>query len=294
MAPKSKSAAVKKKIDKTVGKKLVEEKTEKKTPPATKVTKKAAPAQKVTAKASTVSPAKKAVAKMERTRVEPEKKALSKKTKKPLVSQIDFASVLLDTCQTLIMCMNSEWEEVADKKTGTYKIVNTSNFCPAAGVLDLLPEEARLPLMQMAGMYSRYLEQHSLEEVDYEDDADEEEDTEEEEEDNDAERNAAIMEEFAKDLQADEDHSEDFLFGGVMKIEHFYQFKSFFTESEAAELVKSHTQGGKLDQALKGAIDAVDTDDEDFEMAEDADDDDDDEDDEDEAADEVVVNWKAD
>ena len=130
MAPKSKSAAVKKTIDKKVGnkvgKKLVEEKTEKKTPPVKKVTKKAAPAQKVTMKAATAksaSPAKKAVAKTERTRVEPEKKALSKKTKKPLVSQIDFASVLLDTCQTLIMCMNSEWEEVADKKTGTYKVV---------------------------------------------------------------------------------------------------------------------------------------------------------------------------
>jgi len=50
-------------------------------------------------------------------------------------------------------------------------------------------------------------------------------------EDDDAERTAAILEEYAREL--DDDDDGDFLFGGdVMSSFHFVQFKQVFTEAE--------------------------------------------------------------
>ena len=78
--------------------------------------------------------------------------------------------------------------------------------------------------------------------------------------------------------------------------EHFYQFKTLFTESEASALIASHADGGEMAKALEDAVEAED--DEDFEEDGETDEESDDEDDEgeeeeeDEEDDGSNVPWK--
>ena len=77
--------------------------------------------------------------------------------------------------------------------------------------------------------------------------------------------------------------------------EHFYQFKTLFTESEASALIASHADGGEMAKALEDALEAEDDEDfEDGDTDEESDDEDDEgeEEEEDEEDDGSNVPWK--
>merc|ERR1719352_1666811 len=117
-------------------------------------------------------------------------------------------------------------ETVMDEDEENFSIVSGKDFkAHGAPLLMLLPQEARLPMMNIACMYMEELDADPYMWGDDSDSDDEDEDDEEDDEEDD-------------DLWSD--------LPDTMKAAHFFPFKQFFTQAEAVALVKSAEEGGEL------------------------------------------------
>jgi hypothetical protein len=253
MAPKKKTTA---KNPAPVAKKAIAKKAPaKKVPAAKKTAPKKAPAKKAT-------PAKKAAptAKKASVKKAPAKAAEKKKpVKKEAIDVTAFTDALLDVAKLVTLACKTK---VNDTETNlqAFKLVHTDDFSAASGVLQLLPEDARYPMMRLAQAYLEEMRRKGFEydsddDLDLTDSSDDELEESEEEDAEDAERTAAILDEYARELDNDDDGQ--FLFGSVMEEHHFVQFKQVFTVKEAKELIASHKEGGKLDKAMEGVVEAL-------------------------------------
>ena len=108
-----------------------------------------------------------------------------------------------------------------------------------AGLLELLPEEARMPMMKMALIYQEELEEELPLAIDDLDDEDDGEDDDADDDEEEAE-------------EGDDDDDDD-----LMRPEHFYHFKKYFTEADAAKLVNGAKEGGELSVAIEAALDSL-------------------------------------
>ena len=214
MAPKKTTAAKKAPVKKAITKKAA---------PAKKasVAKKAAPAKK--ASAAKKAPAKKATTKTPVTKkaspvkkAAPAKKAVAKKKSpakvKKGVDLVEFTQVLYDVCKLLVLSCKTD--EIAPQASKACKLTDTFDFSVAKKVINLLPEDARYPMMIQAQSYIREmqfrLDYEDSDLLDYEDTDSDEVDEETEEDDEDAERTAAILKEYAQELEDEDD--DGFLF----------------------------------------------------------------------------------
>ena len=148
-----------------------------------------------------------------------------------------FATALLETCRVLMTVCETRMFEDED----SYTIVTEEDFKKhGQGLLDLLPEEARLPMMKIALMYQREMDEDPPIFFDEDFDDDEEEDAEEAEDD-----------EGEEDEEDEEDEDQ------IMLPEHFFHFKKYFTEEEAATFVAGAADGGKLTNAVEEALESL-------------------------------------
>jgi len=210
-------------------------------------------------------------------------KPATKSTKKGKTSAADpkeFVNGLVDICKVLMSVCESTMLEDEEKLI----VTTTEDFNTyGAGILKLLPEEARMPMMKMSLMYQEELDHDPFlftGEDDYED------------EDGPAAIEGEGDEEEADD---DDDDDDDVEMEHVMRPEHFYHFKTYFTEAEAAALIEGVKEGGSFSLAFEAAVAQMladdDDDDDDGEEEEEEEDEDEDEDDDDLEWDEDVP-WK--
>jgi len=276
-------------VKKTIAKKSpAKQVSTKKTPVKKKSPTKKATAKKAPAKKPTL--AKKSPAKKPSAKRSPAKKASDKKTskKKTTVDQFEFAEILSRVCRVLILCSKTTMN---DDSSITFCLTEKEDFTAAAQVLKLLPEACRTPLMEMAKQY-----QERIAELFDEDDefplGHEDEDEDESDDDDEAERTAAVLKEYAEELEEDDDYDSP-LGNEFMEVEHFLPFKQLFTVAEAASLIGSYQEGGKLDKAMQAAIESIDAEDDSSDEDEDFDDDEDlEEDEDDDDDDEDQYDWK--
>ena len=207
-------------------------------PPKRKATaapaaKKAAPAKKAKA-----APAKKAPA--AKGKAPAAKKA--KAPPKPTGLQVEFTEKLLEVCKILMTVCETVIVEDPNELT-----VTTENNYKIHGeaLLQLLPEAARMQMMKIAEAYQQELEADPPFDL-FDDDDD----------------GAALVGTSGSAAGVDDD-DDDFMIA-----EHFFHFKQFFTEKEAAAFVK------KVDKAIDEAMKSLMTDCEAEEDEEEEDDDD--------------------
>jgi len=208
------------------------------------------------------------------------KEAKAGPAKKAKVKKVDpkaFAEVLLSICKVLMTVCESDEYEGSDG----FSIVTVETFKEhGEALIQLLPEEARMPMMKCALIYREEIDEDPPIFVDEDDEpgSEESEDGEDGQDEDDG---------------AGEDDDED-----IMQPEHFYHFKRFFTEKEAADLVAGAEEDGAVAKAIEAALDSMAN--PEVELEEGDDDEDDDEDDEegDEENDEdwtdINTPWKAD
>merc|ERR1719313_2671371 len=170
-------------------------------------------------------------------------------------------------------------ETVMDEDEENFSIVSGKDFkAHGAPLLMLLPQEARLPMMNIACMYMEELDadpymwgdDSDSDDDDDEDDEEIDEGDEEMQEDEQAHM-ASLAAEAIKwteeadgsddeDDDEDEEDEDDDLWSDLpdtMKAAHFFPFKQFFTQAEAAALVKSAEEGGELYEAMEEEDDAI-------------------------------------
>jgi len=242
-APAAKKTVVKKEVVKKVAAKKA---TAAKKAPAKPAAAKKAPAKKATpAKKPTVKKEKKAPA---------AKKAVQKKKDSSAETLIVFTEILLDVCKLITLSCETTVND-NDANLKSFKLVHTDDFTAAQGVLKCLPEEARFPMMRLAQAYLEDM-RHKMDwdDTESEDESEEDEGEDTEEDDEDAERTAAILEDYARELEDDDDDG-GFLFGNdLMSSYHFIQFKQVFTEAEANKLIADYQEGGALDKAMDEVV----------------------------------------
>merc|ERR1719329_33979 len=182
-----------------------------------------------------------------------------------------FTETLMDVCKVLMgVC-----ETVMDEDEENFSIVSGKDFkAHGAPLLMLLPQEARLPMMNIACMYMEDLDADPYMWGDDSDSDDEDEDDEEidegdeEMQEDEQAHMASLAAEAIKwteeadgsddedDDDEEDDEEDDDLWSDLpdtMKAAHFFPFKQFFTQAEAAALVKSAEEGGELYDAMDAA-----------------------------------------
>merc|ERR1719223_999475 len=182
-----------------------------------------------------------------------------------------FTETLMDVCKVLMgVC-----ETVMDEDEENFSIVSGKDFkAHGAPLLMLLPQEARLPMMNIACMYMEELDADPYMWGDDSDSDDEDEDDEEidegdeEMQEDEQAHMASLAAEAIKwteeadgsddedDDDEEDDEEDDDLWSDLpdtMKAAHFFPFKQFFTQAEAAALVKSAEEGGELYDAMDAA-----------------------------------------
>ena len=213
----------------------------------------------------------------------PEKKATpaakSKKGKKVKCDPVAFAEVLMEVCKVLMTVCDTV-TYFAEEELSMVTIENFSEHGRA--LLEQLPAEARLPMIRVALIYKQEIESEDPPFYIDEEDDDLEDDPIEDEEEDEAE---------GEDDDEDDEDDED----ETMRPEHFYEFKRFFTEEEAAALVEGAEEGGALAKAVDATLDSLVAADE--EEAKEADEDEDEEEEEEEDEDDHMldpehVKWK--
>ena len=224
------------------------------------------PPKRKAAAASKAEPAKKA-AKAPPAKAAPKGKAAAKaappakKGAKKELTPEDFTAKLLEVCKVLMTVC--ETVVIEDPKELT--VTSENNFAThGKALLNLLPEDARLQMMQIAMMYQEELDADPpflWDELDEYENDEEGDDVGDEDED-------------------DEDDDDDF-----MRPEHFYVFKKFFSQAEAAKFMDK--ADGAMEAALNAMMDGLDEDGDDA-------DDDEEEGEEDDDADwtDASVPWK--
>ena len=225
-----------------------------------KVAKKAAPTKKVTI---AKPPAKAAKAPAKAAAKPAVKPAAAKPVAKTAASKKDidhgeFACALMDVCKVLMGVAETSMDE-----DGKKFVVSTARDFSAHGsaVLKMLPEEARVPMMNMACMYMEELENDPFMFGEgFEDDYGEDDEDDEEEGGMEATlaRNA-IKEVDELDEDDDEDDKDDDEEGGLsdtIKEGHFLPFKEYFTKDEAKKLIASSEEGGALNKVMDAAYDS--------------------------------------
>ena len=243
---------------------------------------------KAAAKAAAKAPAKPAAAK-------PPAKVAKKASKKD-IDHAEFAGALVDVCKVLMGVCETTMDE--DSKKFTVATVRDFN-AHGAGILKLLPEDARVPMMNMASMYMEELENEPF---DFGEGFDDDDDDDDDDEDGGMEatlaRNAIKEVDELDEDDDDEDDEDDFLddLPDTIKEGHFLPFKEYFTKDEAKKLISSSVEGGALYKAMDAAYDSwrkamEEADDVDEEEDEDGEDDDDLEDDDSELEDEDDMKW---
>merc|ERR1719409_1593566 len=150
-----------------------------------------------------------------------------------------------------------------DEDEENFSIVSGKDFkAHGAPLLMLLPQEARLPMMNIACMYMEELDadpymwgDDSDSDDDDEDDEEIDEGDEEMQEDEQAHMASLAAEAIKWTEEADGSDDEDLWsdLPDTMKAAHFFPFKQFFTQAEAAALVKSAEEGGELYDAMDAA-----------------------------------------
>ena len=151
-------------------------------------------------------------------------------------------------------------------------------------LLNLLPEEARMPMVKICLMYQEEMEDMDRAAVDY-DFLDYEMSDDEEEEADGAGPEAKLLttggsesEEESDDDDDDDDEDDE---DDIMDADHFLHFKQFFTQAEAAKLVGGFGEDGALCLAVEAAMESVshdwesdedDSEGEDFDESDDEDD----------------------
>ena len=187
--------------------------------------------------------------------------APAKRGSKKEVTPEDFTAKLLEVCKVLMTVC----ETVVAEDPKELTVVSENNFKTNGGeLLMLLPEDARLQMMQIAMMYQEELDADppflwdELDEEDEEDNADAEEEDDDEEDDDD----------------------DDF-----MRPEHFFIFKKYFTQAEASKFMEK--ADGAMEAALNKMMDGLDEEEE-----EDDEEPEDDEEDDDTDWTDASVPWK--
>jgi hypothetical protein len=169
---------------------------------------------------------------------------------------LEMCKILMTVCETIIV---EDPNELTVTTENNYKIHGEA-------LLKLLPEPARLQMMKITEAYQQELEADPPFDL-YNDDDD---------------GAALVGTSGSAGVDDDDDDNDD---DDFMLAEHFYHFKQYFTEKEAATFVK------KVDKAIEGAMkslleDGADDDDDDEEE------DDDDLEDEDDWKTDASVLWK--
>ena len=177
----------------------------------------------------------------------PAKKAPAKKGAKAEVDPEIFIEKLLDVCKVLMTVCETV---VADDEED-YSITTIENYLEhGKDLLDLLPEEARVPMMKMASRYQEAIDTSPPIGM------------------------GSLMYGEESDEEHDEDDEEDDIFAEVFNAEHFYFFKKFFTPAEAKAFIEA------ADDASEAALTSMFEEDDDEEEEEDEEDDELDDDDE--------------
>jgi len=189
------------------------------------------------------APAKKAAAKKEPAAA---KKAPAKKGAKVDVDAELFVEKLLDACKVLMTVC----EVVVAEDDDDYFIQTVESFAEhGKELLELLPKDARLPMMKMASRYQEAIDSGPPFGMD------------------------ELIEGEGEDGDDDDDDEE--MFGDIFNAEHFYFFKQFFTPAEAKKFMDGADDASEA--ALTSAF--ADEEEEEEEGEEEEEDDDDDEDD---------------
>jgi hypothetical protein len=191
---------------------------------------------------------------------------------------MEVCKVLMTVCDTVTYFAEEE-----------LSMVTIENFSEhGRALLEQLPAEARLPMIRVALIYK-----HEIESEDPPFYIDEEDD--DLEDDPIAEEDEAEGEGEGEGEDDDDDDDEE---DETMRPEHFFEFKRFFTEEEAAALVEGAEEGGALAKAVDATLDSLVAADEEEAKAEeddeeeDEDEEDDEEDDDDHMLDPEYVKWK--
>jgi len=212
--------------------------------PAPAPAKKAAAKGKGKAAAPAAAPAKKAAAKKEPAAA---KKAPAKKGAKVDVDAELFVEKLLDACKVLMTVC----EVVVAEDDDDYFIQTVESFAEhGKELLELLPKDARLPMMKMASRYQEAIDSGPPFGMD------------------------ELIEGEGEDGDDDDDDEE--MFGDIFNAEHFYFFKQFFTPAEAKKFMDG------ADDASEAALTSAFADEEEEEEGEEEEEDDDDDEDDDE------------
>ena len=160
-------------------------------------------------------------------------KAAAKKGKSKGPDQEEFAHKLLEVCKVLIATVTIVVDEDADSGTIT---TEEDYMTYGNDLLQLLPEDARLPMMKMAHLYREEVEDE-LDTLDWIELSDSDDEEDEDEED------LPPPEDDIDEEDDESDFDDDF-----MLPEHFYHFKQYFTPEAAATFMK------KVDKATEEAI----------------------------------------